>query len=118
MQDRAIAATMRFMLPSRLMAVLGAGAVVFAACGGKTDVPTGDPNANEGGVDSPAEATPDVGQPDVDTGGRVCPPNCTVGHQCCKGGCGGLPVPMFNSCCSCLAGEVDSLTCTNGKCGN
>jgi hypothetical protein len=110
---------MRFMLPSRLIAVLGVSTVVFAACGGKTDIPTGSPN-DEGGVDSGGnnEAASDVvQQPDVDTGGRICPPNCTVGHQCCKGSCGGLPVPMFNSCCSCLQGEVDSLTCSSGKCG-
>jgi hypothetical protein len=107
---------MGFMLPSRLIAVLGVGAVVFAACGGKTDVPIGSPN-DEGGVDS-GPGTPDVvSQPDVDTGGRVCPPNCTVGHQCCKLTCGGIPAAMPSNCCSCLPGEVDSLTCSGGKCG-
>jgi hypothetical protein len=105
------------MLPSRVIGVLAVGAVIFAACGGKTDVPTGDPSSSEGGVDAPAETTPDVAQPDVDTGGRTCPPNCTVGHQCCKGTCGGLPVAMPSSCCSCLQGEVDSITCSGGKCG-
>jgi hypothetical protein len=115
LQDRAITATMRFMLPSRVVCVLSVAAVVFAACGGKTDDPTSDPSQNEAGADAPAEATPDVGV-DVDTGGRICPPNCTVGHQCCKGGCGGLPAPMPSDCCSCLSTEVDSMTC-GGKCG-
>jgi len=119
LQDRAFTATMGFMLPSRVIVVLGVAAAVFAACGGKTDVPSGNPSDNEGGVDTGPEATPDVvSQPDVDTGGRICPPNCTVGHQCCKVSCGGLPAPMPSSCCSCLAGEVDSLQCPNGKCGN
>lgn len=106
---------MRFMLPSRLIAVLGLAAVAFAACGGKTDTPSQNPQ-DEGGVDSGNEAATDVVE-QPDTGGRVCPPNCTVGHQCCKGSCGGLPAPMFNTCCSCLQGEVDSLTCSSGKCG-
>jgi hypothetical protein len=112
---------MRFMLPSRLAAAFLVVAAIFAACGGKTDVPTG-PADNEGGVDAPNETAPneaapaDVG-PDVDTGGRICPPNCTVGHQCCKVSCGGLPSAMPSSCCSCLPGEVDSLQCPNGKCG-
>jgi len=109
---------MPFMLPSRLLAILAAGAFIFAACGGKTDVPQ---PTDEGGVDSGPETSPDVGQPDVapdvDTGGRICPPNCTVGHQCCKASCGGLPAAMPSSCCSCLSGEVDSLQCPNGKCG-
>jgi hypothetical protein len=105
------------MLSSRVIGVLGVAGVLFAACGGKTDVPTGDPS--EGGNDSgggPDIGQPDVGQPDVDTGGRICPPNCTVGHQCCKGGCGGLPAPMPSDCCSCLSTEADSNTC-GGKCG-
>jgi len=101
-----------------MICVLGVAAALFAACGGKTDVPTGNPN-DEGGADG--EGPPDVSQPDVtpdvDTGGRVCPPNCTVGHQCCKLSCGGIPVPMPSSCCSCLPGEVDSMTCSGGKCG-
>jgi hypothetical protein len=110
------------MLPSRVLGVLGVAAIVFAACGGKTDVPTGEPPDKEGGADSNngPEAAADVvqAQADVDTGGRICPPNCTVGHQCCKASCGGLPSAMPSSCCSCLAGEVDSLQCPNGKCGN
>ena len=97
--------------------MLGVVAAVFAACGGKTDVPTGDPSENESGADTGKDVVqPDVA-PDVDTGGRICPPNCTVGHQCCKGTCGGLPVAMPSSCCSCLQGEVDSMTCSGGKCG-
>jgi len=116
LQDRAFAATMHRMLPSRIIGVLAVGAAIFAACGGKTDVPTGSPS-DEGGADTGGPTTPDVSQPDVDTGGRICPPNCTVGHQCCKVSCGGLPAAMPSSCCSCLSGEVDSMQCPNGKCG-
>jgi hypothetical protein len=116
LQDRAFAATMHRMLASRVLVGLAVGAIVFAACGGKTDVPTTGPS-DEGGAETGA-GTPDVvTQPDVNTGGRVCPPNCTVGHQCCEVTCGGPPVAMPSSCCSCLQGEVDSLGCPNGKCG-
>jgi len=113
---------MGFMLASsRIIVALAAAAAIFAACGGKTDVPQG-PADNEAGADTgnggQDVSQPDVGQPDVDTGGRICPPNCTVGHQCCKVSCGGLPAAMPSSCCSCLAGEVDSMQCPNGKCGN
>jgi hypothetical protein len=43
-------------------------------------------------------------------------PNCTVGHQCCLGGCSGPAVPMPSDCCTCLEGEVSSAYC-GGVCG-
>ncbi len=46
---------------------------------------------------------------------RSCPPNCTVGHQCCAGSCAGSAVAMPNDCCSCLTGEVSSAPC-GGHC--
>lgn len=48
---------------------------------------------------------------------RTCPPNCTVGHECCAGSCSGPAVQMPNDCCSCLPGEVSSATCGGGHCG-
>ena len=89
--------------------------VPFAACGGKTTTV----GAEDGGDAAPsptASSTPEASVP-FDAGGRICP-ECTIGHQCCMGGCGGLPVPLPSDCCSCLADEVDSMTCSNGMCGN
>jgi hypothetical protein len=105
---------MQLMLSARVVSLASVIAVVFAACGGKTvDL--------DGGPTTPADtsdAAPETSPPTTfDAGGRICPSNCTVGHQCCKGGCGGIPAAMPSSCCSCLPGEVDSMQCTNGKCG-
>jgi len=96
-----------------------AGATVFAACGGKTvgDLDSGPPPSpptTPTATTTPAEAGP---PPVIDAGGRTCPSTCTTPHQCCENGCGGVPVAMPNACCTCLPGEADSLTCSNGKCG-
>lgn len=48
---------------------------------------------------------------------RTCLPNCTVGHECCVGGCGGPPAVTLNDCCACLPGEVDSNDCPDDVCG-
>lgn len=94
-----------------------AGAAVAAACGGKT-VTDLDSGSSTTPPATPPAAPPEAGPPTViDAGGRVCPSECAVAHQCCKGGCGGLPVAMPNGCCSCLPGETDSTTCSSGKCG-
>ncbi len=107
---------MQLMLTSRVVSLASVVALVFAACGGKTaDLDAG---STQGPADA-SDAAPETSAPPtvIDAGGRICPPNCTVGHQCCQGGCGGIPVAMPSSCCSCLPGEVDSMTCANGKCG-
>jgi hypothetical protein len=49
--------------------------------------------------------------------GRTCFDNCTVGHACCVGGCDGPAVPLSSDCCTCLAGETNSIECPNDKCG-
>ncbi len=116
MQDHAPAANMDLMLPSRALSFVAVAGLLYAACGGKTvDI---DGGASETGPQSPApEASTPEASPPIDAGGRTCPPECLVGHQCCIGGCGGLPANMPSSCCSCLPGETDSTQCTNGKCG-
>ena len=109
---------MSFLAPARFLGcVFLCGATAFVACGGKTADP--DLDSGSGTPPTPSTTPTEAGPPPiVDAGGRTCPSECTVGHQCCKGSCGGLPVPMPSSCCSCLPGEVDSLTCGNtGKCG-
>jgi hypothetical protein len=106
---------MHLMLPSRALSCVVVAALVYVACGGKTaDLDASAPP--EGGA--PETSTPEASPPvQIDAGGRTCPPECLVGHQCCIGGCGGLPANMPSSCCSCLPGETDSMQCTNGKCG-
>ncbi len=48
---------------------------------------------------------------------RICPPTCYAGHECCAGSCAGPAVSIPSDCCSCLDGEVNSMTCSGGKCG-
>jgi hypothetical protein len=106
---------MDVMLPSRLACCAVVVALVFAACGGKTiDNLEGGPPNNPAGDTGTETGTPTV----IDAGGRICPSNCTVGHQCCEGTCSGIPASMYNSCCNCLPGEVDSIQCPKGKCGS
>ena len=104
------------MLTSRIAAIGAVVTVVIAACGGKTtDLDAG---PNEPGPDAAPDVAPDNAPPTtIDAGGRICPPECAVGHQCCKGSCGGIPAAMPSDCCSCLPGEIDSNQCSNGKCG-
>lgn len=48
---------------------------------------------------------------------RTCLPDCTIGHRCCVGSCGGPAVITETDCCSCLDGEVDSGDCPDFTCG-
>ncbi len=104
---------MDLMLASRGISFVAIAVLVFAACGGKiTDLDAG-----------PTQQPPDSGKPEtappqpIDAGGRICPPECLVGHQCCVNGCGGIPAAMPSDCCSCLPNETDSTQCPNSKCG-
>ena len=85
--------------------LFGLLAVALAACGARSEVLEPDPATNPG----------------ADGGGgaaeRVCLPNCSVGHECCVGGCGGPAVATDTACCTCLDGEVDSSTCPGATCG-
>ncbi len=109
---------MRFMHAS--LRVLGGFVVsvsfVFVACGGKTveDIDAGDASPTPTTTGSSGG---DSGPTTIDAGGRICPPNCTIGHACCINGCGGIPAAMPSSCCSCLPNETNSMLCTNSKCG-
>jgi len=85
-----------------LVALLGFTATT--GCGARTPLELSD-------EDSSSEVEPDAGG-----GERSCPPNCTVGHACCFGSCGGPAAEMPSDCCSCLPGEVDSREC-GGGCG-
>ncbi len=115
MQDHTPTANMDLMLPSRAISFVAVAGLLYAACGGKTvDFDGGTPEAGSPETSTTPEASPPT---TFDAGGRTCPSECLVGHQCCIGGCGGLPANMPNSCCSCLPGETDSMQCTNGKCG-
>ncbi len=90
-------------------------AVPFAACGGKVDTTLGDAAPEAAPTQQPSSnPTGTTTTPN----GRTCPPECLIGHQCCQGGCGGIPVAMPSDCCSCLSGETDSQLCKNDKCGN
>ena len=62
-----------------------------AGCGARASIP--EPQSDAGtSVDSGAQ--------------RVCVPECTVGHECCVGGCDGPAAEMPSDCCTCLPGEV------------
>jgi len=79
-------------------------ALATAGCGARSSIP--EPPSDAGA--SAADASTDGGQ-------RSCPPNCTIGHECCAGSCDGPAVPMPSDCCSCLPGEVSSFYC-DGLC--
>jgi hypothetical protein len=83
-------------------------ALVLAACGARSSLAESDPI-----VDTPI---PDASAGDAGAGERHCLPNCTVGDECCIGGCDGPPADTFNGCCTCLPGEVSSFDC-DGLCG-
>lgn len=78
-----------------------------AGCGARTSLVV-DLETDE---ESSAASSGDAGPAE-----RSCLPNCTVGHQCCIGGCGGPPAVTENGCCACLPGEVNSQQCDNGQC--
>jgi hypothetical protein len=69
---------------------------LVAACGAKSDL--GEP-------------------PGGDDNDRSCLPNCTVGHECCVGGCSGPAADTTSDCCECLEGEIDSRSCAGARCG-
>jgi hypothetical protein len=74
------------------------------ACGARSELslPDGDATSGDGGEGASE---------------RLCAPNCTIGHQCCIGGCDGPAANTPSPCCSCLPGEVDSSQCSEGRCG-
>lgn len=75
------------------------------ACGARSEIdePTISAGGGGSGGSTPAE--------------RICAPNCTVGHLCCVGGCGGPAAITVNDCCVCFADEVSSADCAGGVCG-
>jgi hypothetical protein len=85
-----------------LMALLAAG------CGARTSLVVDD-KADETSTGSASSG--DASPPE-----RSCLPNCTFGHQCCIGGCGGPPAVTENDCCTCLPGEVSSQECDDFQC--
>jgi hypothetical protein len=82
-------------LPILLIALLS---LVATSCGARTGLPDeNDSGAPMGGAAAGGE--------------RSCLPTCTIGHQCCVGGCDGPPAELPNDCCTCIEGEVDSRDC-------
>ena len=77
-----------------------------AGCGARSSIP--EPGNDAGS--SATGASPDGGDE------RSCPPNCTVGHECCFATCSGPAVEMPSDCCTCLPGEISSFDC-GGQCG-
>ena len=82
-------------------------ACLASGCGARTALPT-DQETDE---PSTGATTGDAGPQE-----RICAPNCTIGHQCCVGGCGGPPAVTETDCCACLPGEVNSQECEDGQC--
>lgn len=80
--------------------------LALAACGARSSTPAPDVDVATGGAAGSGGAAP-----------RSCAPNCTIGHQCCLGGCDGPAVETPNDCCVCLPGEVNSSMCAGGVCG-
>lgn len=90
--------------PTLLLLTLGL-ALGAVGCGTRSSIP--EPQID---IDVDAGTSADGG------GERSCPPNCTVGHECCAGSCDGAAVEMPSDCCTCLPGEVSSFMC-GGACG-
>lgn len=86
---------------TRLAAV--ALAALLAGCGARSQLLAPD-ETGEGGAGGGAPCE------------RSCLPNCSIGHECCQGGCGGPAVPLDSDCCVCLPGEVSSADCPGGTC--
>lgn len=98
----------RVSAPRRIHTLLTLALVV--SCGARTPVDA--PEVDGGGAS-------DAAVEDGSSGERECPPDCTIGHQCCVGSCDGPAVPMPNDCCACLPGEVNTITegCSGDMCG-
>jgi hypothetical protein len=75
----------------------------LVSCGARAELDVPEPSPRPAGEGGAAE--------------RSCLPNCTVGHQCCWGGCSGPAVETEGACCECLDGEVDSSSCPGAVCG-
>lgn len=88
------------------MLVFGA-AVLVEACGARTELPAPQDSGAAGGPGSSSATGLE----------RICLLNCTVGHQCCIGGCDGPAAETLNDCCKCLPGEVSSTDCGEPACG-
>jgi hypothetical protein len=88
-----------------LLPLLGLTLTVIA-CGARSEIMDPDVEAASGGGGGEAPA-----------GERMCLPNCTIGHECCVGGCGGPAAVTENDCCACLDGEIESSTCPGAVCG-
>jgi hypothetical protein len=82
-------------------------ACLAPGCGARTSLP---------GEQETDEPTTGATSGDAGPRERVCLPNCTIGHQCCIGGCGGPPAPTATGCCECFPGEVNSNYCEDGRC--
>ena len=81
-------------------------AAIVAACGSRTGFETA--ATQEGATDAAADGS---------TPKRTCAVTlCTIGHQCCIGGCAGPPAIMPSDCCPCLSSEVNSQSCPHGRC--
>ncbi|MFO0592890.1 MAG: hypothetical protein U0441_35430 [Polyangiaceae bacterium] len=87
-----------------LPALFGLTMTAFA-CGARSEIE--EPSIAAGGGGSGGAAPTE----------RTCAPNCTIGHRCCQGGCGGPAAITVNDCCLCFPGEVSSATCSSGVCG-
>lgn len=78
-----------------------------AGCGARTSLVVDRETDEESSAASSGDASPPE---------RSCLPNCTIGHKCCIGGCGGPAAVTENDCCACLPGEVSSQLCDDGQC--
>lgn len=87
--------------------------IVILGCGARDALPAPDADVDR----DPAGDEDGGAAPDAAPEERLCPSNCTVGHQCCAGTCFGPAVPMFNDCCLCLPGEVSTFDCGVAMCG-
>jgi hypothetical protein len=85
---------------------LGFVLTLLAACGSRT------------GFETDVEPAADASAPDgAAPAKRSCAVTlCTIGHECCVGGCAGPAAVMPSDCCPCLPGEVSSQTCPRGRC--
>lgn len=96
--------------PRSLSSLVVSVMICLSACGARTPLEETD-GTGGGGTTSSTVATTGA------TMERSCGPNCTVGHQCCVGGCSGPAAKTLNDCCVCFSNEVNSMICPGSKCG-
>ncbi|HET6282295.1 MAG TPA: hypothetical protein VFH73_15120 [Polyangia bacterium] len=96
--------------------VIVLGVALVAACGRTTDPPPDGARGDAVRADQASEAPLESAAGREAAPERMCPMECIREVICCRTDCTG-PV-VSRGCCSCLPGEVDSISCpAQRRCG-